>query len=125
MGCWEWEEATLEAIGCLQRFEPFGRGNPRPRFLLDRVRLTAPPRAVGASGAHLQMQFCAGGFLGKGDCALRPGRWRCIMICSWGLNWIWWWAEDLIHSALGGRVDFIIGDIARSDGEVLRVAAEG
>lgn len=48
-------DCTPATISHLERLEPFGRGNPRPRFLLENVRLAAPPRRVGATGAHLQL----------------------------------------------------------------------
>jgi single-stranded-DNA-specific exonuclease len=48
-------DCTPAVISHLEHLEPFGRGNPRPRFLLENVRLAAPPRRVGATGAHLQL----------------------------------------------------------------------
>lgn len=48
------ETLTLEAIKGFAALEPFGRGHPRPRFLLERVRLSAPPRPMG-SGAHAEL----------------------------------------------------------------------
>jgi single-stranded-DNA-specific exonuclease len=44
-----------EVVRYLEKLEPFGRGNPQPRFLVRKVRVTAPPRRVGATGAHLQV----------------------------------------------------------------------
>jgi single-stranded-DNA-specific exonuclease len=48
-------ECNPQVIALLEQLEPFGRGNPRPRFLIENVRLSAPPRRVGATGAHLQL----------------------------------------------------------------------
>jgi len=48
-------ECNPQVIALLDQLEPFGRGNPRPRFLIEHVRLSAPPRRVGATGAHLQL----------------------------------------------------------------------
>ena len=41
----------------LQRLEPFGQGNPRPRFVTRGVRLISSPRCVGAKGDHLQLSI--------------------------------------------------------------------
>ena len=48
-------QCNPQVIAQVERLEPFGRGNPRPRFLVERVRLSAPPRRVGAMGADLQL----------------------------------------------------------------------
>ncbi|HVS71967.1 MAG TPA: single-stranded-DNA-specific exonuclease RecJ [Phycisphaerae bacterium] len=48
-------DCTPAVISHLERLEPFGRGNPRPRFLLENLRLSAPPRRVGVTGNHLQL----------------------------------------------------------------------
>ncbi len=45
----------------LEKMAPFGHGNPRPRFALREARIQAPPRRVGAGGAHLQLQLSADG----------------------------------------------------------------
>jgi len=39
----------------IEQLGPFGRGNPRPRFILEQVRIAAPPKRVGATGSHLQL----------------------------------------------------------------------
>jgi len=49
------QEARVDALKYLELFEPFGRGNPRPRLLVQGARITAPPRRVGRTGAHLQL----------------------------------------------------------------------
>ncbi len=48
-------DCTPQIIRQIERLEPFGRGNPQPRFLIQNVRLSAPPRRVGSTGAHLQL----------------------------------------------------------------------
>jgi single-stranded-DNA-specific exonuclease len=54
------DECVPETIQWLEKLEPFGRGNPQPRFLIENVRLTAPPRRVGSTGAHLQLTIASG-----------------------------------------------------------------
>jgi single-stranded-DNA-specific exonuclease len=49
------EDASPRTVGLLEQLAPFGRGNPHPRFLVQSVRIAAPPRRVGATGAHLQL----------------------------------------------------------------------
>ena len=39
----------------LQMLGPFGQGNPKPIFATKGVRLSSPPRKVGAKGDHLQL----------------------------------------------------------------------
>ena len=46
----ELADCQVRVIAVMEKLEPFGRGNPQPRFLVERVRLTAPPRRVGATG---------------------------------------------------------------------------
>jgi len=50
------EHITLRLVEELGRLEPFGEGNPEPRFLLRNVLLSSP-RRVGTGGAHLQCQI--------------------------------------------------------------------
>ncbi|MFC1765149.1 single-stranded-DNA-specific exonuclease RecJ [Planctomycetota bacterium] len=49
------DQLHLAAVGQLQLLGPFGRGNPRPMFATQGVRLLNPPRRVGAKGDHLQL----------------------------------------------------------------------
>ncbi|MBM4113657.1 MAG: hypothetical protein FJ253_09880, partial [Phycisphaerae bacterium] len=46
-------DLSAGAVRELERLQPFGRGNPRPRFLLEKVVLTAPARAMG-QGDHAE-----------------------------------------------------------------------
>lgn len=57
----ELSESQLSIISCqlLSRLEPFGAGNPRPKFLIKNARVVSQ-RQVGTSGQHLQMQIQAG-----------------------------------------------------------------
>ncbi len=47
-------EISRKLVEELRRLEPYGEGNPRPRFLLRGARV-ATSRLVGADGRHLQM----------------------------------------------------------------------
>lgn len=47
---------TTDAVRTLSSLEPFGAGNPEPRFLLPGITLSQV-RAVGADGSHLQARI--------------------------------------------------------------------
>ncbi len=47
---------TLDTVRSLKELEPFGQGNPEPRFLLQNAVLTNI-RAVGSDGSHLQAKL--------------------------------------------------------------------
>ena len=69
-------DVTAETAGWLKKLEPFGMGNPAPRFLCKNV-LPLSFRAVGAEGRHLKCTFQQGMavrdgiFFGGGDWAGR------------------------------------------------------
>jgi single-stranded-DNA-specific exonuclease len=46
---------SMDMVRQLQRLGPFGRGNPKPVFATQGVRLLESPRRVGARGDHLQL----------------------------------------------------------------------
>lgn len=50
-------ELTPRVVDWIERMEPFGCANPRPRFASRPLRLASEPRAVGKSGTHLQASF--------------------------------------------------------------------
>ncbi len=78
----ELRQITLGLMGDLTRLGPFGHGNRRPLFVCENVAVVSPPRRVGKSSQHLQMQVrqadqcmkCIA--FGQGDLAekLEPGR---------------------------------------------------
>ena len=78
-------QVTEETVRWLQRLEPYGMGNPMPRFLCrDAEPLSL--RAVGAEGRHLKCTFRQGNdlrdgiFFGGGDWAGRTeGSYRLAM----------------------------------------------
>ncbi|HMD55372.1 MAG TPA: single-stranded-DNA-specific exonuclease RecJ [Phycisphaerae bacterium] len=59
-GILESADIDLGAFEQLEKFAPFGFGNPRPKFLLKNARIGAPPRRMGSEGSHLQLQIHAG-----------------------------------------------------------------
>lgn len=78
-------EVTRETVQWLDRLEPFGVGNPAPRFLCEDVSPLAL-RAVGANGRHLKCTFRQGNeiregiYFGGGDMAGPPaGSYRLVM----------------------------------------------
>ena len=60
-------DCCLPVFRQVQRLEPFGRDNPRPRLLLRSVTLARPAQRMGAHGKHLSLQL-------RGDELHRPGR---------------------------------------------------
>jgi single-stranded-DNA-specific exonuclease len=48
---------TPSFVSALDRLEPFGAGNPRPKFLTGPVTLAGAPRAVGKTERHLQFRI--------------------------------------------------------------------
>ena len=48
-------DCCLPVFRQVQRLEPFGRANPRPRLLLRRVTLARPAQRMGANGKHLSL----------------------------------------------------------------------
>lgn len=57
---------TLEAVDQISRLEPFGQGNPRPRFCTGWIELSGEPRCVGEQGTHMQVLFRENGAQMKG-----------------------------------------------------------
>lgn len=75
-------DVTEETVGWLQKLEPFGMGNPAPRFLCSGAQPLSL-RAVGADGRHLKCSFLQGGaqrdgifFGGGGWAGKTDGRFR-------------------------------------------------
>ncbi|MEM9415588.1 MAG: DHHA1 domain-containing protein [Planctomycetota bacterium] len=61
-------DATVDLCDCgvvlfddLQRLAPFGRSNPKPRLLTERVTLARAAHRMGAAGKHLSLQLRQGG----------------------------------------------------------------
>jgi single-stranded-DNA-specific exonuclease len=59
------EDLNLEVLQALFKLEPFGVGNPRPKFLLPRAQVREL-RVVGKEGRHLQVKFSLGDTLISG-----------------------------------------------------------
>ena len=72
------EDVTVETVQWLKKLEPFGIGNPAPRFLCGNV-IPLSFRKVGTAGRHLKCTFQQGGalrdgiFFGGGEWADREG----------------------------------------------------
>ncbi|MDD5557763.1 MAG: single-stranded-DNA-specific exonuclease RecJ [bacterium] len=55
------DEMDLPLVRLLDRMEPFGRGNPRPVFMVARVRPVRPPRPMGRDGRHISLHVAPAG----------------------------------------------------------------
>lgn len=49
-------ELTLENLDVIDRFRPYGIGNPKPLFLLEEMTITEC-RVIGSEGDHLSLRF--------------------------------------------------------------------
>jgi single-stranded-DNA-specific exonuclease len=121
-------DAVLEPADChpqviamLEKLEPFGRGNPRPRFLIRNVRLTAPPRRVGPTGAHLQLTVSRAepALVAHRCIAFKMGDLEPQLPVGTDLNLI---VESRVEVWEGrSRIDLQVIDIARCDDEPFSV----
>jgi single-stranded-DNA-specific exonuclease len=110
-------DGNPQVISLIEKLEPFGRGNPRPRFLIENVRLTAPPRRVGATGAHLQLTVSrADPVLNAQRCiAFKMGDLEPQLPVGTDLNLI---VEPRVECWEGRhRVDLVVIDLARCNDE--------
>jgi single-stranded-DNA-specific exonuclease len=113
------DECKADIIAHLEKLEPFGRGNPTPRFLVQNVRLTAPPRRVGATGAHLQLTIARGTRVAR-CIAFKMGELEPQLPVGTELNLV---VEPKIDCFNGNtRVDLVVSDIARCDNEPLNAS---
>lgn len=53
-------DCTTEVFGLIKSLAPFGRGNPKPRLMLQGLTLDRPAQQMGAAGKHLSMQLRSG-----------------------------------------------------------------
>jgi single-stranded-DNA-specific exonuclease len=51
---------TLGLLGEIDKLEPYGAGNPRPRFLAGDVQIEGEPRKIGAGERHLSFRLRQG-----------------------------------------------------------------
>jgi single-stranded-DNA-specific exonuclease len=108
------DDCRPEIIALLEKLAPFGRGNPQPRFLLENLRLVAPPRRVGATGAHLQLTLGQNQKVARAI-AFKMGELAAQLLVGTDLNLI---VEPRIDTFNGhAKVDLIVADIARCDQE--------
>ena len=61
---------TLKTLRELEKFEPFGRKNPEPRFGVRRVKISGSPTLMGKEKQHLRM------FVSDGTTKLRAIAWQ-------------------------------------------------
>jgi single-stranded-DNA-specific exonuclease len=59
------EDITMKLVRQLEQLEPFGMGNPEPKFLIENVELTNVKR-VGKEGKHLQAKLAGNRLVGFG-----------------------------------------------------------
>ncbi len=52
---------THQTVSQIEQLAPFGCGNTRPTLCTSDVRLTGPPRRMGATGRHLSLEIEQGG----------------------------------------------------------------
>jgi len=108
------DECTTRTIALLEKLEPFGRGNPKPRFILEDVRISAPPRRVGATGAHLQLTIAVGPHVHR-CIAFKMGALEPQLPVGTHLRLVV--EPKLDHYLNTPRVDLQIIDLARMDDE--------
>ncbi len=83
------EEIDWELYRAMEAFEPFGHGNPRPKFIVRDARI-ANVRKLGAEGEHLKFLFEAGAGTVEGIAFRTQGEYRSgesiDLICTLGEN---------------------------------------
>ncbi len=58
--CVDLAELDVDAVALLEKFAPFGPGNPRPRLATEMLEIYDEPRVLGAAGKHLQFTVRSG-----------------------------------------------------------------
>ena len=89
-------ELSNDAVRTLEKIGPFGRGNPEVRVVLRGMRVTMPPRTMGAFSKHLSVQLSAPSDAGgmNGQTVLRVVGWN--------------WGDQAATFAAGRRFDVAI-----------------
>jgi single-stranded-DNA-specific exonuclease len=109
-------DCSPHVVALIEQLEPFGRGNPRPRFLVEGVRLAAPPRRVGVTGTHLQLTVARPPNVAR-CIAFRMGQIEPELPVGTELNLI---VEPRVEEWQGrSRVDLVVVDIAKCNDEPL------
>ncbi len=65
VGILDFKEITFALTGVLKKFEPYGQGNPRPKFLTKEVEIYQVD-TMGKEGEHLRFTFMQNGILMPG-----------------------------------------------------------
>ena len=118
-GALEESDLVLHAFEEMESLAPFGHGNPQPKFLLSGATIAAPPRRVGVSGAHLQLQLRLGGQSIRAV-GFRMGELEPALPVGLGVDLV---AEPHVDHYNGSRrLDMHMLDVARSDREPFKPA---
>ena len=109
-------DIDYQAFSELEAMAPFGCGNPKPKFLIRGVQVAAPPRRMGARGAHMLLQLKTNGRavravgfrLGEAEPLLAPGMLLDMVVHVS--------VDRYYHQP---RAELHIVDFSRSDGQSL------
>lgn len=69
-------DCTVEVFKLIQSLAPFGRGNPKPRLMLEGLTLDRPAQQMGSAGKHLSMHLRQGS----------PGTGRTLRAVAWNMG---------------------------------------
>lgn len=72
-------DCTVNVFKLIQSLAPFGRGNPKPRLILEGLTLDRPAQQMGSAGKHLSMH------LRQGNPA-NPGTSQTIRAIAWNMG---------------------------------------
>jgi single-stranded-DNA-specific exonuclease len=121
-GVLELSDCNTQTVGLIEKLAPFGRGNPQPKFLVENVRLTAPPRRVGSTGAHLQLTVTRPPNVAR-CIAFRMGELEPQLPVGTDLNLV---VEPRVDCWEGRtRVDLVVVDVARCSDEPFAAGSPG
>lgn len=109
-------EANVEFAKNLAMLEPHGRSNPKPKFLIQNLRISAPPRRVGSTGTHLQMMIKQGETTAKAI-AFKAGDAERFLPVGAEIDLV---VEIKLDSYQGvERAELLVCDMARCDGTAM------
>lgn len=109
------EELTERAVRRLEMLEPFGRGNPRPRVLVEGLRIDESPKLMGTGGKHLSLRVRDVRGAGDGGGG-KPG--RSMRLVAWN------WGDKVEQFARGMTIRAVVGPKINSWNGVTSVEGE-